>query len=274
MARVYAGEDRAPASVPRVTGERYLYGDDPLAAERLDLVARLFEPSTAAFLSRHGPRGPALAVDVGCGPGHTTRLTHRVLEASRTLGLDQSEAYVRRASIGAPPGVAFARHDARDVPFPEGPAQVVFCRLLLAHLNRPMDVLAGWATQLDRGGVLMVDELDHAETDDDAFRRYLEVAVAVIAGEGSALFAGPVVSAAAAPPGTERIADEASRIDLSPADAGRMFGVNLRVLRRDGRLPADDAELDEVQASLDAAVAGETRPGCTLHQRQIAFRRS
>jgi trans-aconitate 2-methyltransferase len=256
-----------------VTGERYLYGDDPLAAERLDLVARLFEPSTAAFLGRHGPSGPPLAVDVGCGPGHTTRLLHRILGASRTVGLDQSEAYVRRASIGAPPGLSFARHDAREVPFPEAPANVVFCRLLLAHLNRPMDVLAGWATQLDRGGLLMIDELDHAATDDDVFRRYLEVAVAVLAGEGSALFAGPVISAAAAPPGTERIADEISTIDLSPADAGRMFGMNLRVLRRDGRLPADDAELDRLQASLDRAVAGEARRRCTLHQRQIVFRR-
>jgi trans-aconitate 2-methyltransferase len=255
-----------------VTGERYLYGDDPLAAERLDLVARLFEPSTGTFLDRRGPKGPRLAVDVGCGPGHTTRLIHRVLGASRTLGLDQSEAYVRRASIGAPAGVAFARHDAREVPFPEEPAQVVFCRLLLAHLNRPMDVLAGWATQLDRGGLLMIDELDRAETDDEAFRRYLEVAVSVIADEGSVLFAGPVVSAAPAPPGTERIADETATIDLSPADAGRMFGMNLRVLRRDGRLPTEDPELDRLQASLDAAVAGEARPGCMLHQRQIVFR--
>ncbi len=257
-----------------MTTERYLYGDDPLAAERLDLVARLFEPSTSAFLRRHGPTGPALAIDVGCGPGHTTRLIHRTLAAGRTLGLDQSEAYVRRASIGAPPGVAFARHDAREIPFPETPAQVVFCRLLLAHLNRPMDVLTGWATQLATGGLLMIDELDRAETEDDAFRRYLELAVAVIERQGSVLFAGPVISAAASPPGTDRIANETTAIELSPGDAGRMFGMNLRVLRRDGLLPGDDPELDGVQASLDAAVAGEARPGCVLIERQIALRRA
>jgi trans-aconitate 2-methyltransferase len=256
------------------TDEPYLYGDDDLAAERLDLVARLFEPSTAAFLDRFGPLTPALAVDIGCGPGHTTRLVHRVLEPHRTLGLDRSERYVARASVDAPAGVAFARHDARRVPFPERPADVVYCRLLLAHLNRPMDVLAGWATQLAPGGVLMIDELDRADTEDPAFRRYLEVAVAVIERQGSALFAGPVIAAAAAPPGTETGANETSAIELAPADAGAMFGMNLRVLRRDGQLPADDPGLDELQASLDAAVAGEVRPTCVLHQRQIVYRRS
>ena len=256
------------------TDEPYLYGDDDLAAERLDLVARLFEPSTAAFLDRFGPLTPALAIGVGCGPGHTTRLVHRVLEPHRTLGLDRSDRYVARAAVDAPAGVAFARHDAREVPFPESPADVVYCRLLLAHLNRPMDVLAGWATQLAPGGLLMIDELDRAETDDPAFRRYLEVAVAVIHGQGSTLFAGPVIAAAAAPPGTETGANETATIELSPADAGRMFGMNLRVLRRDGQLPADDPELDGLQASLDAAVAGEVRPTCVLHQRQIVYRRA
>ena len=255
------------------TDEPYLYGDDDLAAERLDLVARLFEPSTAAFLDRFGPLTPALAIDVGCGPGHTTRLVHRVLEPERTLGLDRSVRYIERASVHAPAGVAFARHDAREIPFPERPVDVVYCRLLLAHLNRPMDVLAGWATQLAQDGVLMIDELDRAETEDPAFRRYLEVAVAVIERQGNALFAGPVIAAAAAPPGTETGANDTATIELSSADAGAMFGMNLRVLRRDGQLPADDPGLDELQASLDAAVAGEVRPTCVLHQRQIVYRR-
>jgi trans-aconitate 2-methyltransferase len=170
--------------------------------------------------------------------------------------------------------VAFARHDAREVPFPEAPAQVVFCRLLLAHLNRPMDVLAGWATQLAPGGLLMIDELDRAEIDDDAFRRYLEVAVAVIERQGSVLFAGPVIATAPPPAGTERVANGTMAIELSPEDAGRMFGMNLRVLRRDGQLPADDPELDGLQASLDAAVAGQARSGCVLIERQIVFRRA
>jgi hypothetical protein len=94
----------------------------------------------------------------------------------------------------------------------------------------------------------------------------------VIERQGSVLFAGPVLAELDPPAGTETVANETATIELSPADAGRMFGMNLRVLRRDGQLPPDDAELDELQASLDAAVAGEARPGCALHQRQIVYR--
>jgi trans-aconitate 2-methyltransferase len=48
---------------------RYTYGDSALAAERLGLVARMFEPTTRSFLEAVIGRSPALAVDLGCGPG-------------------------------------------------------------------------------------------------------------------------------------------------------------------------------------------------------------
>src|SRR6185312_14029331 len=101
-----------------------------------------------------GPREAELAVDLGCGPGATTRLIHEVLRPVRTLGLDQSSAYVARAIADAPEGVGFSVHDARAVPFPEAPADLVYCRLLLAHLNRPSEVVARWATQVRPAGIL------------------------------------------------------------------------------------------------------------------------
>src|SRR2546428_668511 len=53
---------------------RYTYGDSSIAAERLNLIARVFEPTTRRFLGRWGPSEVVLAVDLGCGPGNTTRL--------------------------------------------------------------------------------------------------------------------------------------------------------------------------------------------------------
>src|SRR4051794_17612598 len=69
---------------------RYAYGDSDLAAERLALVATVFEPTSREFVQAAAPRSPALAVDLGCGPGHTTRLLHEATGAARTLGLDAS----------------------------------------------------------------------------------------------------------------------------------------------------------------------------------------
>jgi len=67
----------------------YAFGDGPTAARRLDLLADLFEPASRTFLERVAGldglagRRPGLAVDLGCGTGHTTRLVAEVLRPAR-----------------------------------------------------------------------------------------------------------------------------------------------------------------------------------------------
>jgi hypothetical protein len=58
----------------------YAFGDSVPAARRLALVAEAFEPSSRAFLERFAGATPALAVDLGCGPGHTILLLDEVEE--------------------------------------------------------------------------------------------------------------------------------------------------------------------------------------------------
>jgi len=96
------------------TGQsRYTFGDTPPAARRLDLLAALFEPPTASFLRRDALQQPGLAIDLGCGPGHTTRLVALTTGAVRTVGLDTSEAFLEAARAGpAVPGVEFMRISA------------------------------------------------------------------------------------------------------------------------------------------------------------------
>jgi hypothetical protein len=101
----------------------YVFGDSALAARRLGLLAEVFEPTSRAFLADAGAQlaGPGpleLAVDLGCGPGHTTRLLVSVLGARRTLGLDQPAFFVALAAEDPPPGASFAVHDVTAVPFP------------------------------------------------------------------------------------------------------------------------------------------------------------
>jgi trans-aconitate 2-methyltransferase len=83
---------------------RYTYGDSALAVERLGLVARMFEPTTRSFVGAVTDRSPHLGVDLGCGPGHTTRLLHRVTGARSTVGLDRSEAFVAEPAGTSRPG--------------------------------------------------------------------------------------------------------------------------------------------------------------------------
>ena len=184
---------------------RYTYGDSDLAGDRLALVAGLFRPTSEAFLRAASPHEPDMALDLGCGPGHTTALVHEAAGAQRTVGIDRSEAFARRARDGVP-GSAFVAADVASAPLPIARADLVYARLLLAHLPDPPDVVAQWSTILTIKGRVLVDDLEAIETDDDVFRRYLDdVALAVIRAQGGALFVGPVLHGARDPAGLVRM---------------------------------------------------------------------
>jgi len=252
--------------------ERYTYGDTDLAAERLGLVARVFEPTTRAFLERSVTSAPALAYDLGCGPGHTTRLLREATGAARVVGLDRSGPFLDRAAVDAPRGVSFDAHDVRQVPFPDGPADLIFCRLLLAHLVDPPEVVERWTTQLAPGGLVLLDELEAIDATDPVFARYLgDVALPVVEAQGARLLAGPVLAAMPDPPGIERVADDVVSFTPSPGESAQIFGMNLAVLVDRGEVPLQP----ELAAELGAIAGGErVAEPVVWRMRQLAFRRT
>ena len=253
----------------------YAFGDSAAAARRLDLLAALFEPTTRAFLEQSAGRELGLAVDLGCGTGHTTRLLASVLGPRRTLGLDQSASFVARATGAAPPGVGFAVHDVTTVPFPAGPADLCFCRLLLSHLPDPAAVVAAWATQLAPDGLLLVDEVDQIHTADPALHGYLEVIGALLASRGQTLEVGPLLHRLPDPPGLARRHDRVAVLAPPAGRAAAMFAENLGVWGgqavRDGL--ADRRELDALGADLAAVAGGGRAATITWELRQIAWQR-
>lgn len=254
-----------------MSGDRYTYGDTELAAERLGLVARVFEPTTRAFVERAVSSPPGLAYDLGCGPGLTTRLLHETTGSVRTVGLDRSGPFLERAGADAPDGVSFHAHDVRGAPFPEGPADLVYCRLLLSHLVDPPAVVARWATQLAPGGLLLLDELEAIEASDPAFRSYLdEVANPVVEAQGAELIVGPLLAAMSDPPGVERVADGVAPFTPPPAVSAQIFGMNLAVL-----VDREEVAPAPVLAGDLAAVAEGRRDAAPVvwRMRQIALRR-
>ena len=247
---------------------RYAYGDSSSAGDRLDLLARVFEPTSRRFLERVAPRTPELALDLGCGPGNTTRLIADALRPERTVGLDRSGPFLDRARRGAPPRMEFMEHDVFITPFPIGPADVVFARLLLAHLPDRPAVVARWTTQLAPGGVLLLDEIEELRTDEPAFAEYLPIAIEVVERSGGRLLAGSELGAMADPSGTQRISDEVVELDATVAQVAPIFGMNLRVLAERGEIeprPRLEREL--------ARVAERGGGSIEWRIRQVAFRR-
>jgi SAM-dependent methyltransferase len=247
---------------------RYTYGDTSFAADRLDLVARVFEPTSLPFMRRAAPPHPDLALDLGCGPGNTTRLLARALRPARTVGLDRSSAFLERARRDAPRGTEFVEHDVFATPFPVGPASVIYCRLLLAHLPDRPEVVARWSTQLELGGALLVDEIEDIRSDEPAFVEYLPIAIGVVERSGGQLIAGPELAVMHDPPAAARISDEVVTLEATASQIAPIFGMNLDVLVERGEVeprPELARALSEVAERGGGAIE--------WRMRQIAFRR-
>jgi len=245
---------------------RYTYGDSALAAQRLGLVARLFDPTSSAFVAVAGRRGVAL--DLGCGPGFSIGMVADAAGSEPTIGMERSAAFAgMAASVGHRVVVADAL-----APLPARRVDMVYARLLLAHLPDPVGVVGRWAEALAPGGRVLVDDLESIDTDEPPFRSYLDdVALAVIRQQGGALFVGPVLHAAADPPGLARVHDGVAGFTPPVADSAHVFAMNLAVLVDRGEI----APRPDLTGELEAIASG-ARPAEPVRWRvrQLAWERT
>jgi trans-aconitate 2-methyltransferase len=93
-------------------------------------------------------------VDLGCGTGELTRELHRLLEASETVGMDNSPAMLERASEFAGDGVHFEEGDIAT--WEPEPFDVVFSNAALHWLPDHRRLLARLTSALPVGGQLAV----------------------------------------------------------------------------------------------------------------------
>jgi trans-aconitate 2-methyltransferase len=221
----------------------YTFGDTDLAAQRLDVVAGVFDPITRTFLEEDLDPSPALALDLGCGPGWTTRLLVDVLRPGRTVGIDASESFLQMARKRVPEA-EFVHHDVTSS-LPVVQADLVFCRLLLAHLAEPEVVIGRWLAQ---GRVVAADEVEYIDSRHPVLRAYEMIVVALVASRGGLMYAGTRIG------GLDGVRTSRVReVEVRTGDAARMFVMNLRTWRSDPFIvdtyPAE--EIDELAAALD-----------------------
>ncbi len=257
---------------------RYLFGDSDVAAHRLHVLSEVFADSSRRFLRAATPDRLGLAVDVGCGPGYTTRLVADVLRPLRTVGIDRSEAFIteaRRAGAGDN-GVSYLVHDAAAVPFPVGPADLIYARFVATHLRDPAATIRSWATQLVPGGLLLLDEVDSISTTNRVLSRYLTILTALLGHQGNSLYVGPTLSNIAGPGLLRSKIDTVRRLRVPDRRAATMFRLNLETWR-DHPFVADTYGADAIRRLADEleTEAGAAGAASTTEwgMRQIAFER-
>jgi SAM-dependent methyltransferase len=144
---------------------RYLLQTGEAAAARLQLLQRVRGSATAEFLGRAGLRPGLQAADIGCGVGTVTAHLAREVEPDGSVaGVDVSEAQVElaRRELASQDlhNVRFVVASAYDTELPRGAFDLVYCRLLLCHLQRPLDALREMEALLEPGGVLVCEDIE------------------------------------------------------------------------------------------------------------------
>jgi SAM-dependent methyltransferase len=145
--------------------ERYVIRGGRAGYERLKVLARAAQPETSDLLDRVGAARPgACCLDLGCGSGDVTlELARRAGLGGRATGIDEDAVKVglaRRAAAEA--GLASAEFRVGSVYEWTEPAtyDLVYCRFLLHHLSRPVDLLRAMWAGLRPGGAVVVEDAD------------------------------------------------------------------------------------------------------------------
>ena len=208
----------------------YLFGDSDTAANRLRLLHDIFTESSRAFLSESVSSRPNLAVDIGCGPGHTTRLINTTLNPARIVGIDSSESLIAEARTCSD-REQYLVHDATIVPFPAGPADVLYARFVVSHLQDPVDVLGAWTTQLVEGGLLLLDEVETISTSNEVFSEYLGILDSLMSHERRTLYIGPSLGRMQIPGSIRVQKNQVRTLRVRDQQAAAIFGLNMEAWR-------------------------------------------
>jgi len=256
-------------------GDAYLFGDSDLAAARLRLLAEVFAASTREFLEQFVPLDPMRVLDLGCGPGYTTRLLAEMFPRARVRGVDSSAHFVALARQAPGNRVEYEIADV-TCSLPEGPCHLIYCRYLLTHVVQIEAAVALWAQHLLPSGSIAIEENDWIRTAEPAFAKYLDIVEAMLAAQGQRLYVGNMLDGLASGPVLVKKASEVVPIAASNRDAARMFLMNVHSWRHQSFIAQNytAADLDVLVRDLEQLAGDDPRHSAiTFGRRRLVLER-
>jgi SAM-dependent methyltransferase len=248
----------------------YAFGDGVEAGERLTVVHRVFAPLTDRILDLAMADTPRAAIDLGCGPGHTTALLARRWPDADLTAVESSPAFAAAARRRVPRATVI-EGDVTDPGVLAGRrGDLVYARCLLAHLTDVGAAVATWRRWVAPGGRLVLEEPERIDTDDDVFRRYLQAATAVVAARGATMLAGARLHATAESVGGVLV-DRSVSHPVATCDAAAMFRLNLATIGHDPAAALDHGEADELTDAFAARGRDTTVGTITWQVRQVVI---
>jgi SAM-dependent methyltransferase len=219
---------------------RYTFGDDGPATDRLRLVATAYEAVSRSFLRASALPQPDVALDLGCGPAFTTELLGEICRPVMLVGIDASPTFIASARDRLP-DIRFEVHDVSRLPLPGAPADLIYARLLLAHVAEPEATARRWLSQLAPGGRLLIEDLECVINPPGPLHDYEDVSASIVRSGGGLMYAGAALS---------ELGGVSTLVTVPGSLAARIYLFNVRHWLEMPDLPVNAVELRALEEGL------------------------
>ena len=247
----------------------YSFGDNRLAALRLEFLAATFAPSSRRFLQSTRPGRVTRALDLGSGIGATTALVRDVTNAPSVAGYERSSNFLAIARRRYPE-LTFREIDVLSPAYPDREADLIYCRFLLTHIHRPADVLTTSVQHLRSGGQLLLEETAALFSPVPALSKYYGLVEQLQAHHGQETLIGKRLGALAAGLSGARTTSVLQDIPVAAALMARLHAMNLATWKADPFMLETHglSALEDLESELTGIVAASDLPDgrCVIAQ--------
>jgi trans-aconitate 2-methyltransferase len=227
-----SGRETMEQSQNDLSTSHYSFGDNRLAALRLEYLAAAVAPSSRSFLYRAKPDRVDLALDLGSGIGATAALVRDVTKAPCVVGYERSGNFLAIARRRYPE-LTFREVDVLSSAYPDREADLIYSRFLLTHIHRPTDVLTTSVQHLRSGGRLLLEETAALSSPVPALARYYALVEQLQAHHGQETLIGETLAALAAGIAGVRVTSVLQEIPIAAAVMARLHAMNLSTWKAD-----------------------------------------
>jgi len=138
------------------------------AVTRMDVLARIYDPTSRRVLESTGIAAGWRCLEVGGGGGSVARwMAERVGPTGSVLCTDLDTRIIERGSANAGPNLEVIRHDIAQDPLPANSFDLAHARLVMIHVPQREVALEKMVQALKPGGWLVIEDFDSASLQPD-----------------------------------------------------------------------------------------------------------
>jgi SAM-dependent methyltransferase len=138
--------------------EQYCYTVGEQGQESLNILEKSFNEQTEYFLRKHGLRAGMTVLDIGCGLGIMTQIIATIVgESGKVVAIDNNDNQVTAAARRTRPYltsiIEHRTHDVYNLTALNQKFDMVYCRFVLHHVNKPQQALQQISSVLKPSGI-------------------------------------------------------------------------------------------------------------------------